>query len=203
MATTPWPPAAQMEIRPALAGARLVQHLRQLGHDPAAGRGERVPGRQRRAVDVELRAVDRAQRGVEPELALAERRVLPRLQRREHGRGERLVDLVEVEVLQASGRCGPASPASRRPAPSAGPRRRARSRRRRSARRPGARAPAGPARRPTRRRPAGRRRRRRSAGSSWPPSSWRPSPLPNTGLSVASFSTVESGRRFWSRVSPR
>ena len=29
-----------------------------------------------------------------------------------------------------------------------------------------------------------------------------PSPLPNTGLSLASFSTEESGRRFWSRVRP-
>src|SRR6188472_4252784 len=84
----------------ALAGARLVQRLGQLGDDPAAGRGERVPGRQRRAVDVELRAVDGAQRGVQPELALAEGRVFPRLQGREHGRRERLVDLVEVEVLQ-------------------------------------------------------------------------------------------------------
>src|SRR5829696_9094559 len=64
---------------PALARARLVQRLRQLGDDPAAGRGERVPGRQRRAVDVELRPVDRPQRGVEAELGLAEVLVLPGL----------------------------------------------------------------------------------------------------------------------------
>src|SRR5690606_9752319 len=60
----------------------LVQHLGQRGHDPGAGRGERVAGRQRRAVDVELAAVDRAERGIEPQLALA---VLLRLERLECG----------------------------------------------------------------------------------------------------------------------
>ena len=35
-----------------------------------------------------------------PEMRLAVVRVLPGLQRRQHLRGERLVDLVEVEVLQ-------------------------------------------------------------------------------------------------------
>src|SRR5687768_16974093 len=66
---------------PALAGAGLVQLLGQGGDDPPTGRGERVPGRQRRAVDVELRAVDRAQRRVEAQLLLAVRRLLPRLER--------------------------------------------------------------------------------------------------------------------------
>ena len=41
-----------------------------------------------------------------PSRSLAEHRVLPRLQRAEHLRGERLVDLVEVEVLQRRARCG-------------------------------------------------------------------------------------------------
>src|SRR5687768_4023950 len=54
-----------------LSGAGLVQHLGQRGDDPAAGRSERVSGRQRRAVDVELRPVDRAERGVEAQLLLA------------------------------------------------------------------------------------------------------------------------------------
>src|SRR4051812_16903990 len=64
----------------ALARARLVQRLGELGDDPAAGRRERVPGRQGRAVDIQLRAVDRAERGVQAQLALGERRVLPGLQ---------------------------------------------------------------------------------------------------------------------------
>src|SRR5688572_25297969 len=80
----------------ALARSRLVQGIGQLGDDPAPGRGERMPRRERRAVDVELRAVDGAQGRVQRELVLAERRVLPGLHRREHRRRERLVDLVEV-----------------------------------------------------------------------------------------------------------
>src|SRR4051812_15276780 len=81
--------------QPPLARARLVQLLGELGDDAAAGGGERVSGRQRRAVDVELGPVDRAQRGGQPELGLAEVSVLPGLQRGEHRGGEGLVDLVE------------------------------------------------------------------------------------------------------------
>src|SRR5206468_1680158 len=86
--------------QPTPTGAGLVQLLGQAGDDPAAGRGERVTRCQRRALHVELRPVDRAERNVQAQLVLAERRVLPRLQRGQHGRGEGLVDLVEVEVLQ-------------------------------------------------------------------------------------------------------
>src|SRR3954454_9633291 len=56
----------------------LVEDLRQVGHDAAAGRGEGVAGGERGAVDVQLGPVDRAQRGVEAESLLAEHRVLPR-----------------------------------------------------------------------------------------------------------------------------
>src|SRR5690349_18605484 len=48
----------------------LGQLLGQLGDDPPAGRGERMPGRQGRTVDVELGAVDRAQRLVEAQAFL-------------------------------------------------------------------------------------------------------------------------------------
>src|SRR5688572_32128145 len=51
-----------------------------------AGGGERVAGRERGAVHVELRAVDRA-----------EAALLPGREGGEHLRGERLVDLVEVD----------------------------------------------------------------------------------------------------------
>src|SRR4051794_25473455 len=81
------------------AGALLVQQLGGSGDDARTGGSERVSGGQRRAVDVELVPVERAQRPVESQLLLAERRVLPRGQRGEHLRRERLVDLVEVEVL--------------------------------------------------------------------------------------------------------
>ena len=88
-----------MEIEPT-ALTPLGEQLGERGHDPSAGRRERVPGGQRRAVDVELVAADRPERAVEPELVLAELRRLPRRQRREDLRRERLVDLVVVEVLQ-------------------------------------------------------------------------------------------------------
>ena len=87
-ATTPWPPAAQIEISPR-PEPFSASSFAERGDDPPAGGGERVPGGERGAVDVELGAVDRA----EPVL-------LPRGERGQHLRGERLVDLVEVEVLQ-------------------------------------------------------------------------------------------------------
>ena len=100
MATTPWPPAAQMLITPRPVPSSC-SCLASDGDDPPAGRGERVAGGERAAVDVELGAVDRAERLVAAELLLAERRVLPGLQRAEHLRGEGLVDLVVVEVAEA------------------------------------------------------------------------------------------------------
>src|SRR5690606_41660186 len=66
----------------------------------------RVPRGQRSAVDVQLAAVDAAQRLVQAELLLGEAGVLPRLERGQYLGGERLVDLVEVEVLQAEPRPG-------------------------------------------------------------------------------------------------
>ncbi|CAM5744447.1 hypothetical protein MAUB1S_02002 [Mycolicibacterium aubagnense] len=106
IAVTPCPPAAQMEIRPRVGSGPSVRSLLlgellgQLGHDATAGRGERVPRSQRRAVDVELRPVDRPERGVQAEAALAVLGRLPRRERGQHHRGEGLVNLVEVEVLQ-------------------------------------------------------------------------------------------------------
>ena len=49
IATTPWPPAAQIETSPRAPGAALVQQLGERGDDASAGRGERVPGGQRGA----------------------------------------------------------------------------------------------------------------------------------------------------------
>ena len=104
MAVTPCPPAAQTEIRPRtgcpVSRLLLGELLGQLGDDPAAGRRERMPRGQRRAVDVELGAVDGAERPIQAEALLAVLLGLPRRQRGQHHRRERLVDLVVVEILQ-------------------------------------------------------------------------------------------------------
>ncbi len=84
---------------PGLGGA-LREELGRRRDDAPAGRGERVARSERGAVDVEPRAVDRAERAVEPELGAAVLVVLPGLEGREHGGRERLVDLVEVEVAE-------------------------------------------------------------------------------------------------------
>src|SRR3954452_1511265 len=64
----------------AAAFAVFVQLLGEAGDDPAAGRGERVGGRQRAAVDVELGAVDWSERFFPPELLGADLLVFPGLQ---------------------------------------------------------------------------------------------------------------------------
>jgi hypothetical protein len=56
--------------------------------------------RQAATAYVHLAAVDRAQRCVEPEPLAAEHRVFPGLQGAQHLACERLVDFVEVEILQ-------------------------------------------------------------------------------------------------------
>ena len=106
-ATTPWPPAAQIEIRPrplALLGRSSLASVATI-RPPVAANG--WPAASEEPLTLSLVAVDRAQRRVEAEALLAEDRVLPRRERGQHLRGERLVDLVEVEVLerQAAARC--------------------------------------------------------------------------------------------------
>src|SRR5262249_29885097 len=83
----------------AAAGALLRQELRERRNDSRAGGRERVTDGHAAALDVELRSIDRAERAVAPEPLAAELLRLPRLERDERLRGERLVDLVEVEVL--------------------------------------------------------------------------------------------------------
>src|SRR5699024_6022071 len=78
----------------------LLQQLGGGGQDAAAGRGERVAGRQRGAVDVELGPVDRALGLVQAEALGAVLVGFPPGERGQDLRGEGLVDLVEVEVLQ-------------------------------------------------------------------------------------------------------
>ncbi len=99
IAVTPRPPAAQIEITPLpepLSASSLasVATIR----PPVAPNG--WPAAERAAMDVEPFAVDRAERLVEPEPLAAEDRVLPGLERAQDLGGERLMDLVEVELLQ-------------------------------------------------------------------------------------------------------
>ena len=101
IAATPMPPAVHTEIRP--RPPLLGQQLGEVAEDARAGRRERMARTARlEPLHVELGTVDRAERRIAAEEHLAVVRVLPGLQRRQHLRGERLVDLVEVEVLQFS-----------------------------------------------------------------------------------------------------
>src|SRR5699024_11245418 len=85
--------------QPALDAAGLRRSLvRQLGEgrdQAAAGGGEGVPGREGGAGDVELGAVDAAERSAAAQSLPAELLGLPGLQRGQHRGGEGLVDLVE------------------------------------------------------------------------------------------------------------
>ena len=77
----PWPPPTHMVSRPNCLVV-VCEAVEQRGRDPGAGHAERVPEGDRAAVDVELVDVD-------AELAVG----------RDHLRGERLVDLDEVDVV--------------------------------------------------------------------------------------------------------
>src|SRR5205823_449577 len=82
------------------AGAALGELLRG-GHDDArAGRGERMAERDARALGIELRAVDRAERRVAAEAIAAVVVRLPALERAEDLGGEGFMDLVDVEILE-------------------------------------------------------------------------------------------------------
>ena len=100
MAVTPWPPAAQMETSPRPGALPLREEPRQGRDDPRPGGGEGVARRERGPRRVEPVPVDRPERPVEAEPLRAVRLVLPRGERGQHLGGERLVDLVEVEVAQ-------------------------------------------------------------------------------------------------------
>ena len=117
IAVMPMPPAVQIEISPRPLPRR--EQLGQRREDSRAGRGERMTEGDAAALDVEL-GCDRsspAAREAEPVAAVFGR--LPRLERAQHLRRERLVNLVEIEVLQLQP-ARRACAAPRTPAPSAG-----------------------------------------------------------------------------------
>src|SRR3954464_1335578 len=77
-------PAGRADAHDAAPGPALVQRLGQGADDAPAGRGQRVAGGERAAVDVELVVVDLAERRVAAEPLAAEDGVGPRLQRAQH-----------------------------------------------------------------------------------------------------------------------
>ena len=192
-------PAAQSAPRRlrGLRGEQLGERWRRCGR-----RSRRTGGRRRARSRTTLSrdAVDLAERAVEARARVRQNvLVLPRGERGQHGRGERLVDLEEVEVLEgqpvageqprhrvrAGAMSSPSWPCTKSTAAASASTTGASDRQ----------VALGGPRRWTR---AGRRRRRRSAASSCRPSSSRASasPVPNTGLSFASFSSDVSARRF-------
>ena len=117
----PCPPPMQiaaMPRRPPLRSSTFST----MQHDPRSRRADRMPERDRAAVDVE-RSARRSLPSApgEPELVAAEIVALPRAQAGDHLRGERLVDLPGVDDRPARGRCasGAAWPRARDRAPSA------------------------------------------------------------------------------------
>src|SRR5437016_12271498 len=81
----------------ATAGSEL---LRGGSDDARAGGRERMAERDARPLRIELRAIDGAQRRAPSQAITAVPLRLPGLERAKHLRGERLVDLVDIEVLQ-------------------------------------------------------------------------------------------------------
>ena len=99
IAVTPWPPAAQIEIRPRPEPFSASIFAREATIRPPVRR-ERVTCSQGRSVDIELASVDRSQCAVEAEAFLAVLVRLEGLQGCENHRSEGFVDLVVIEVLQ-------------------------------------------------------------------------------------------------------
>src|SRR5256886_17264709 len=82
------------------ARAAVGELLREPGDDARAGGAERMADGDAAALRVHLAAVDRAQRLRALDPGAAAIPGFPGLQRAEHLRGEGLVDLVDVELLQ-------------------------------------------------------------------------------------------------------
>ena len=137
------PPAVHTEISPRLALASAASILASVPtmRVPVAANG--MAECHAAALDVQFGAVDAAQRRWQAQRMAAVVGRLPRLERAQHLRREGLVDLVVIEVLQRDARHRAASPAPRRPAPSAALPCRSRSRPPTPCRSAGRRAPAG------------------------------------------------------------
>src|SRR5580700_6223239 len=91
----------------AAPGARIPgKNLGKRGDDTRAGGGERVAEGHAATLHVQARAIDPSERRGEAERVAAVIRRLPRLERAQHLRGERFVNLVVIEVLQGESGIG-------------------------------------------------------------------------------------------------
>ena len=117
----PCRPAVHTEIRPRFALASAGEDLGERAEDARAGGGEGMAEGDAAALHVEPGAVDAAERRRQAQHVAAVFRRLPRLERAQQLRRERLVDLVVVEVLQREPGVAAAWRARRRWAPSAVP----------------------------------------------------------------------------------
>src|SRR3984885_477661 len=92
--------------QPALGARILGENLGERRDDARAGGGERVAEGHAATLHVEARTIDASERRGEAERVAAVIRRLPRLERAQHLRGERFVNLVVIEVLQAESGIG-------------------------------------------------------------------------------------------------
>ena len=106
MATTPWPPAAQMEIRPRLPGPASCSILASWAtiRPPVAANG--CPAASDEPLTLSFDRSIEPSGASRPSLPLQNAGSSQAFSVDEHRRGERLVDLVEVEVLQAQAVAG-------------------------------------------------------------------------------------------------
>src|SRR4029077_17196187 len=80
---------------------RSLEHVEHVQNDSCAGCAYRMPQRDRAAIHVELRGIELAERAVKAQLAAAIRFGRPCAQARDHLRGESLVDLPRIEIVEA------------------------------------------------------------------------------------------------------
>src|SRR5438132_5410926 len=91
-------PSADAERRDAAAPAGALEDLQHVQHEARARGADGMADRDRAAVDVELAAVELAERAVEPEVRAAIVLALPRRETGEHLPREGLVDLHRIDV---------------------------------------------------------------------------------------------------------
>src|SRR6202142_2991590 len=78
----------------------FVERLCERRENSSSARRKRMAKCEASAIDIELCPVDRAERRALPELVAAKRAVFPSSESAQHLAGERLVNLVEIELLQ-------------------------------------------------------------------------------------------------------
>src|SRR2546430_5025103 len=93
--------AADADARHAALLSRAFQGFQKVKHDARSRCAHRMAERNGAAVHVQLALVQRTHRAIEAQLFAAVLLVLPRREAAEHLRGERLVDLPVIEIVEA------------------------------------------------------------------------------------------------------